>query len=470
MSILRLFKVFAAGATIGSAMMPNVMAQATGSFADADFRSYVVTTCQALGPQFENLDNDGQDLFLRCNGALNAQNVDGSTDPGDILDQYLGVQSLAAQSDGLSRTNRADQFVAARLNVISGQVRGGQYAELLMQRPVQLASNDPDSVDLSGATLSREGKWDGFASLGGFQTEQDSTSDELGFEVDGFWFAGGVDYRFNQRFIAGAAVSYVDSQADFDSIGNIATGTGGSTSSESTSVSLYGSYLVSDPLALNAFEVNGLVSVGQVDFETERRIVVVDKNANFPSNGGTAISPGGLTTINRTAISKTDADTVQLSIGASYSTYFANGVSLTPTANFTYYNADIGAFAESGSQGLDLIFDSQEIDSLQASIGANVSRPFSADWGVAIPYVRASAVFELEDGAQTVTGRYAAQIDQNNSFTISTNDADETVLDLALGATAQFANGASAFAEYSTILGLENVDHQALSVGVRFQF
>ena len=329
---------------------------------------------------------------------------------------------------------------------------------------MQLASNDPGAVDLSDATLSRKGKFDGFASLGGFETEQDSTSNELGFDLDGFWIAAGVDYQFSDRFIGGAALSYVDSSADFDAIGGLSSG--GTTDTESTAITLYGSYLVSDPFELNAFELNGLLSIGQAEFETTRTISVVDKN-----NGGiNAITDNNFATVNRTATSSTDADTVQASFGASYSMYYDNGVSVTPTANLTYYNADIDGFSESGSNGLNLIFDGQEVDSLQASIGANVSRPFSADWGVVIPYARAAAVFELEDTEQTVRGRYVVAQNQSDNFIIQTNDADSRTIDVAFGATAQFANGASAFAEYSTILGFKNVDHQAISIGVRFQF
>lgn len=464
MGIVRLFRVFAAGIGLSLMIMPGATAQDFGE--GTDFVDYVRRTCGALAGLGDGRTNTQTDLFQRCNGALNAPGTSdqGLSAQGDILDQYIGVQGVSAQSDGLSRTSRADQFVSARLNVISGQMRSGQFANLMTERPVLLASNDPDSVDLSGTSLSREGRWDGFASLGGFQTDQDSTSDELGFDVDGFWFAGGVDYSFNDRLIAGAAVSYVDSSADFNSIGGLSSG--GTTDTESIALTLYGSYLLTDPYELNAWELNGLLSFGQSDFETSRDISIVDKNGG----GINAISDGNFATVNRTATSSTDADNIQASIGVAYSMYSDNGVSFTPSANLTYYYSEIAGFSESGSNGLDLIFDDQEIDSLQASIGANVSKPYSTDWGVVVPYARANGVFELQDTAQTVRGRYAVAINQDDSFVIRTNDADEFVVDFAVGASAQFANGASAFAEYSTMLGLENVDHQAVSVGVRIEF
>ncbi len=464
MGILRLFRVIAAGIGFSLLITPGAIAQDFGQ--GTDFVDYVRRTCGALARLGDQRTSTQTDLFQRCNGALNAPGSSdlGLSSQGDILDQYLGVQGVSAQSDGLSRTNRADQFVSARLNVISGQMRSGQFADLLVDRPVLLASNDPDSVDLSGTSLSREGRWDGFASLGGFQTEQDSTTDELGFDVDGVWFAGGVDYSFSDRLIGGAALSFVDSTADFSSIGGLSSG--GSTDTESVALTLYGSYLLSDPYALNAWELNGLISVGQSDFETSRNISIVDKNGG----GINSIADGNFATVNRTATSSTEADTFQASFGAAYSMYYKNGVSFTPSANLTYYNSKVDGFGETGADGLDLVFDEQEIDSLQASIGANVSRPYSADWGVLVPYARANAVFELQDTAQTVRGRYTVATDQNDSFVIRTNDADEFVVDLAVGASAQWANGASAFAEYSTMLGLENVDHQAFAVGVRFEF
>ncbi|MEM1146817.1 MAG: autotransporter outer membrane beta-barrel domain-containing protein [Pseudomonadota bacterium] len=457
-------RVFTAGIALSWVISPGAIAQDFGT--GTDFVDYVRRTCGALSQLGEDRTSTQSDLFFRCNGALNApgSSTDGLTGQADILDQYIGVQGISSQSDGLSRTNRADQFISARLNVISGQMRSGQFADLLIDRPVLLASTEPDTVELSSTRLSREGRWDGFASLGGFESEQDSTSDELGFEADGVWFAGGLDYSFSDRLIGGAALSYVDSSADFDGIGGLSSG--GSTDTESVSLSLYGSYLISEPFALNAWELNGLLSVGQSDFETSRVISVVDKNGG----GINDAADGNFATVNRTATSSTDADTVQASLGAAYSMYYENGVSLTPSANLTYYYSEIGGFGETGSNGLDLVFDDQEIDSLQASIGANISRAVSADWGVLVPYARGNAVFELQDTAQTVRGRYTVATNQNDSFIVRTNDADEFVVDVAVGASAQFANGASAFAEYSTILGLENVDHQAISVGVRFEF
>ncbi|MEM7768706.1 MAG: autotransporter outer membrane beta-barrel domain-containing protein [Pseudomonadota bacterium] len=458
-------KSYTYGAVLAAATLVSTAAPAFGqAFTDAgdSFRTHVATICPILAQQRDTA-TDEQDLFLRCNGVLSqpAAGLTGLTDQADILDQYLGVQNVAQQSDAATKANRADQAIAGRMSAVSGQIRGRQFADLIQPRPVILASNNPDEISVGSGP--RDTALDGFLSLGGYDGEQDTTSQELGFDQDGFWVAAGLDYAFSPNLIAGAAVSYVDGSADFDSIGGL--GSGGSLDTESLSLSVFGVFLPNDK-----WEVNGLASFGQTDFANSRVISVVDRNGDAAGGGGQS-DQDNLAIINRTASSDSEADTIQLTAGASYLLYDQGGVSFTPTAELSYYNADIGAFSESGAQGLNLTFESQEVDSLQASVGAIWSGVVNANWGVLVPYARGRAIFELQDDEQSVRARYtAAQRVSDSAFTITTNPADESSFDLALGASALLPNGFSAFAEYQAVLGLENVTHQGLALGLRTEF
>ncbi|MEL6780833.1 MAG: autotransporter outer membrane beta-barrel domain-containing protein [Pseudomonadota bacterium] len=439
------------------------------SFTDAggSFRNHVATICPVLAQQRDTASNE-QDLFLRCNGALSqpaAANagLTGLTDQGAILDQYLGVQGIAQQADAATEATRGDQAVAGRLSAIGGQLRGRQFAGLTQPRAILLASNDPDQFMVPDNSGLRERALDGFLSIGGYDGDQDTTSQELGFDQEGWWIAGGLDYQFSDTLIAGAAISYVDGTADFDSIGGVQSG--GSMNSESWSVSAYGSLLATEKL-----ELNGLVSFGQADFRNKRNISVVDRNGDANGGGGQS-DQDNLATINRTAVSDSEADTIQLTVGGSYALYQEGGVSFTPTAELSYYNADIDGFSETGAGGLNLTYDSQEVDSLRASVGAIWQNAINTDWGVFVPYARGAAVFELQDDEQSVRARYtAAQRVSDSSFTITTNPADESSFDIAVGASAIMPGGFSAFAEYTTVLGLDNVSHQGIALGLRMEF
>ena len=426
-----------------------------------EFTAYVQRTCgQLAAVGAANRTGTQEDLFRRCNGALNAPTTStgGLTSQGDILDQYLGIQNAVPQSDGLNNTTRANQFTSARLSVITSQLRGGpNVANLMPLQPYQIASTGDDIPVAKG--VSRRGKWDGFVNLGAFTTDQDTTNDEIGYDLDGFWVSGGVDYNIDDTAIIGAAISVVDSSSDIDEIGGLSSG--GDTDSTSWTVSAYGSVLVTESL-----ELNGLFSYGQTDFDSSRVISIVDRNGG----GINTIEDGNFATVNRVANSSTDADRVEVAVGASYGHYFDNGLSITPTARLSYYSSKIDEFSETDSDGLDLTFEDQEVQSAQFAIGATIAKPISQNWGVLMPYARGEVIIEMLDNPQSITARYNAALDQSDNFVIRTSSADATVFDIAAGATAQWSNGVSAFGEISTIAGHDDVSHVAVTLGIRKAF
>ena len=435
--------------------------QASGSLLE-----HVRSICPLLGGIRANdlgATADQLDLFDRCNAALNAPGDDGFTTQGDILDQYNGVQNIAQQSDGAARSNRSDRALMGRMDAIAGQLRQRQFASLGVAQPILLAQTDPTEIpEMSGM---RPSKLDGFLTLGGFDGEQDSTDSEVGFSQDGFYVSAGLDYSFTESFVGGAAISFLDGSADFDSIA-AGVGSAGGMDTESISVSAYGIYFPTERL-----EVNGLISLGQSDFSNTRVISV------FDINGGGFGTEGQ---VNRVASSESEADTFQIAIGGSYAYFLEGGTSFIPSVELNYFNSDIGGFTETGAGGLNLTFGDQEIDSLQASVGGTLNRTFSADWGVFVPYVRGRAIFELQDDEQSVIASYAAAStigdlvtlppDFAASFRLNTNPADEFSGDLAIGGSAVWSNGFSGFAEVSSVIGLENVTYTSLSVGLRYEF
>ena len=399
--------------------------------------------CPTLGQEAET--SDEQDLFARCGSAVG---LDGAAQ-NDVLDQFLGVQGVAAQSDASKTVQMTNQGVSDRMSIVSGQLRGRMLADA-SPSTVLLASNDPTNLPLEGTLRGR--KLDAFGSIGGFDGSQDGTSSEAGFDYDGIWLTAGVDYALREDVVIGGAVNYADSDGEFDSIGG--NDNGGDTSTESWSIAAFGVWLPNEKL-----ELNSMISVGQADYETTRNIAVEDTNADSGE-------------VRRTASGSTSGDTLQFSVGGSYAIETQSAWSVSPYAELNYFKADIDGYSENGAQGLDLTFQDQEIDSLQAKLGASVGRAVSTEWGVVVPYARAAAVFELADDEQSVRAQYTAaqRIAADSFFTITTNPADESSFDLAGGATLITAGGVSGFVEVETVLGLDNVDHIGFSGGIRFEF
>ena len=434
----------------------------TGQFDDAqdNFRSYVVTVCGTLrDSERTTVQND---LFLRCNAALQQPDDPALTAKSTILDQYVGVQNIAQQSDGALQSAKPGRAIAGRIGAVAEQVRGRQFAAAT--RPILLASNNPDEVSIG--SLERPSALDGFLSIGGFDSEQDSTARELGFEQDGWYIAGGLDYMFSSKMTAGVALNYVTSEADFDGIGDLPSG--GSMDTDSWMLSGYGVYAPTDRLV-----VTGLIGFGQTDYDNTRRISLEDRNA-LSSTPNLSNDSQFFGTIDRTATSSTNADTAQLSVGASYAAWSSGATNFTPSADLSYYTASIDGFTETGSDGLDLEFDEQNVDSVQFSIGGELSHAISTETAVFVPYARARAIFELQDNAQSVSARYVATEGiasiQNQRFTVSTNPADDNSYEFAVGASMVRPNGLAGFVEFQTVAGLDNVDYKSVSAGLRIRF
>lgn len=442
---------------VAAATAPGAMAQKFTDAADS-FQNHVKYIC----PKLATLRSDPsgtaleQDLFLRCNGALNPTAQ--TTSKENILDQYFGVQAVAAQSDGLALGNRPNQAVAGRMEAMASSMKG--RTAFNSGKPILVASIAQDSSGLLGGV--RQSRLDGFFSAGGFMGEQDSTSDELGFDDDGVWVAGGIDYQVNNAFGVGGAIGYIDSSAEFGEVGGQASG--GSLDTTGWSISGYGVWN-----ATNKLTVTGLISYGQSEFDNTRLINIVDQNGN-PSGGG---AQGNAQAVRRRALGNTEADNFQATLGASYD-LITGEASLTPAVDVTWYKADIDGFSETGAQGLNLTFGSQEVESVRITAGATAAQTISASWGVFQPYVKAQLVWELKDDAQQVTAFYSAigrvPADPASTFVISTNPSDDVSWNLGIGAQVQWSNGLRGFAELSGVVGLDNVKHGALSLGLRKAF
>jgi len=68
-----------------------------------------------------------------------------------------------------------------------------------------------------------------------------------------------------------------------------------------------------------------------------------------------------------------------------------------------------------------------------------------------------------------VTAKYAVD-PFNTFFVIPTETPDRDYFALAVGASAQFSKGISAFLNYETALGLRSVTAHGFTGGVRFEF
>lgn len=91
---------------------------------------------------------------------------------------------------------------------------------------------------------------------------------------------------------------------------------------------------------------------------------------------------------------------------------YAKVVDIDITARVNYLDAKIDRFSEEivgGSAlgyGLALEIDEQDITSLTSTLGVTISKPFSQNFGVSIPYAGLTYIGEHEDGLGNLRARF----------------------------------------------------------------
>lgn len=265
--------------------------------------------------------------------------------------------------------------------------------------------------------------------------DKDTTAQESGFDYDGYGLTFGVDYRFEDNMVGGVALSYSESEVDFDR-------NGGSTDADGLGLTVYGSYYLDD------YYFDAVLGYGQHDYDGSR-------NINIGSIGV------------GTATSSTEADSLSLSLGAGYSTTI-NEWNTDYFARLDWLQVDIDGYNETGSF-LAMNVGDQEVDSLQVVLGGQVSRSFSQKWGALVPYASLDWRFETDDEIRVVTASYAADDITNNLLTFNSDDSDSNYGLLSLGANFVLAKGRQVFVNYDTVIGLEDVSGNTLTAGFRWE-
>ncbi|MFZ5720957.1 MAG: autotransporter outer membrane beta-barrel domain-containing protein [Pseudomonadota bacterium] len=379
----------------------------------------------------------GSDLRNRCAWMLRvAPSTPGQARLGLDMNTPQEVLAQGATVDGA--VSPAGNAVAGRLSALSRLGGGARVAALY--RPIVLAAQG-DTAGLGGASVP---PLQGFVNLSGGWGERDTDLYEAGYDFDSRSITAGFDFRFSDAFTGGVALSYGDTDADFDA-------DGGELEAEAIVGSIYGLWTASDRV-----QVSALVSYGRIDYSSERRIFYTE-------------DPGVV--IDRVARGDTEGDQWEGTLTVNYLMGGEDGWSYGPHLALSGRALDLDAFTETGADGLNLAFEDQSTESFQVILGFDVSRAISTQSGVVSPYARVETVYETLDNRRNVPVLYAN--DTTGFFPgvrLTTNAPDRWRFLLGGGIAGQFANGWSAFADAETVLGLRDTRGVNLTVGLRKEF
>lgn len=278
------------------------------------------------------------------------------------------------------------------------------------------------------------GKLGAFLNLEYGMGEQDQTPSETGFDSDVIGVLAGVDYRLSDKFTAGVSFGYRRTDADF-------TGYGSSSefNADNYTAALYASYYPTDAIFVDLFG-----SYGFGNFETERFF--------FP--------------FNQTAKGDTDGTQFGLSATAGYQ-FFRGALTYGPYIQASWTRSEVDGYTETGS-GLALDISDQDLTSVTSVLGLRLDYAFSTGAGVIVPTARFEWEHEFSNDDRVITAQFAS--DPGSFMNLPTQKPDRDYFNLGVGASMTFEGGVTAFVDFETLLGHEDLTNHKITAGARLEF
>jgi outer membrane autotransporter protein len=266
--------------------------------------------------------------------------------------------------------------------------------------------------------------------------DRDTTDAELGFDFSTEGLSAGADYRLTDNVVVGGALGYISTGMDFEN-------SQGDQDIIGYSLSAYASWYKSENIY-----IDGILSYGTNTFDLTRHIQFGTTDTKITGN--------------------TDGSEYAISVGGAYELN-RGALNFGPFIRVNYINAEVDAFEEDSSSGLELAYDSQDVESLTSLIGGEASYVVSTDYGVVTPTVRFEWAHEYKHDSSINTARFLND-PSSGSFEIGTDNPDRDYFNLGLGVSAVFSQGRSAFLYYETQLDRDDLTKYSLAAGVRFEF
>ncbi|MEP6390058.1 MAG: autotransporter domain-containing protein [Halioglobus sp.] len=278
--------------------------------------------------------------------------------------------------------------------------------------------------------------------------DRDETSRESGYDFDAWNVSVGADYRFTDSVYAGASLGLGEIEVDY-------ARNGGESDISNWTLSTYAGWQITEHWFLD-----GMFNYGQSDFDTVRRISYTDVGGQFES------SQKG----------KTDGDQIFLGLNTGYM-FNREGWRFGPIASLTYLDGSIDGYTEraqgNSSDAWSFLVDDQDYKSLRVSAGGQLDYAISTSFGVLIPGVRATWVYENEDGAEQIGLRlannpFAESSLESSQIIVETDGVDSNFLDASLNLSGQFVMGVSGYMSYQFYSSYDNYSQSGFTIGLRW--
>ncbi len=248
----------------------------------------------------------------------------------------------------------------------------------------------------------------------------------------------GVDYRLNNRLVAGLAIGY----ANFDS----KTDNGANMGNSAFTYSGYGSFSVNDNWYIDA-----KISYSRPDFDQSRAIdfTLGDNATNLHVTG------------------KTQGTQKAFVLSSGYQ-FNVNSWSFTPSLSYEYNKTHMNKYKEQGASAWNVGLSEQNFKTNRLTFAFQASKAISLSNGVLIPSFTYEYIDENQN--QSVVFMRVSGMPPGEFFESSVNFNDDNYSKVRLGLSFISANGKQAFIQYSRVLAWNGFSIDSLNVGARFEF
>jgi outer membrane autotransporter protein len=280
------------------------------------------------------------------------------------------------------------------------------------------------------------GKWGLLVAPQYGKSNRIETDLENGFDSDLKGLALGLDFRSSDTLVFGAMLGRVRDEAAF-------LNGAGSLDTQSNTLSLYGTWLHSESVA-----VDGYMGYGKIELDSARRVVF-----------GTAI--------NGTAIGNTKGQQILAGFSASYQQDFGS-VNLSPFFGIDAIETRFDGYNETGTTTLELHFGDRKTRSVTSSVGVRATTSHGFEWGSLSPSLRFAAVHEFQNNATQINNELV--ITPGAGFLVTTDEPDRNYVNAGLGIAAGLNSGMQLFLNYEKRIGDKLLDTWAVSGGLLMEF
>lgn len=258
---------------------------------------------------------------------------------------------------------------------------------------------------------------------------------ENGFQADLQGLLIGLDYRFSDNFILGAAASQTRDEAVF-------INSAGSLKTINNTLTMYATWLPSEKVS-----VDGYLGYGAVNFDSQRKVYF-----------GTPLG---------TASGNTSGRQIMTGLSTALQGKFGN-VNVAPFINLDYIKTDIKGYNETGVTSLELHYADRTTISATASLGLRLGQSYSFNWGSLNPTLHGAGVHEFQNNSTMINNELV--LTPGAGILVATDEPDRDYFLSGLGLVAALNSGTQLFLNYERRSGDSLLDSWAASLGLLKEF